>query len=957
MDSNNDKKTSAPIEGLSEAPNDIKKENAVICTPNDTEEKSDSFWDYDPYSKFSEMYPDDWERMMQRKSSEELKYDEERLCNELVLKCWIMDNPEKAKIWYTLFLNSRTDISAQDLDSFIKILGTDDIRERYLLSDKYCNFYTREAKADPWCQCHDGVYYHWKGWIEAYEEYQEFKSKAPQDWQRFVWSINAEDVMNAIDYDGLKMDEFIDYNYCRELGTYHAYELLKKWISDNKSLWEDIILNYKAGEKDDDTYLIQAWLDHFDRDDDFEVWKVKNPKLWWERRQWDGNRLSQEMVNLNMHYLDNSLFSLFWIKEYESTWNDWKEKNEKYWEECFETHKILLWYIYAESKWFTHQVKLEDEANEKFIKELTEQLIENGSSWEEIEEEINFFSSDSFYRKDWQYFAGIIFCDPREGIYCNEIEEHKQLVEKYYKELDENPEKKRFVEMYCSEEEKSLFFEAYYQYHHNEESPNRYADRKLGELWIETHQEQWYMWQHKFVWKKYYGNQVHYKICDYFDAWKRIHKEEWSLWVQEEFPKYKDMVKNVDIWYSWLADKDNAIIFENWAINNINDWEGAKDLARSYERRSICNSFGIDIEEYYDWRNRKTKEWDYWKDIIEEGLYIELFKKAGTPRTYTAEFELKLKIEELKYLASCGKSIFHDHLAIIEHNDKFGYINEQGNIVVDLQYDKVTDFKRGIAAVKINEYESKVYVEEMKRWFNCKYGGRWGIIDTNGKYLKQPQYDNLEFVNDDIILFSINGELDMDEHLVIGSKWGIMNYEMGIVTPARFSYLDLLDNGVVRASITEGEHRRWGLMTTEGKEITPFKYSYIFDSSSYYMLANINSAYVQTYKGDHWHFPKWDYCNGEWGYIDIYGNEVTSFESAYNEFDYKMRYPMTIDEECDDECYEENDSYDDELYTATSEDSHYSRYLGSYAQNEMGYSDEDIDTIFDGDPSAYWNID
>lgn len=35
----------------------------------------------------------------------------------------------------------------------------------------------------------------------------------------------------------------------------------------------------------------------------------------------------------------------------------------------------------------------------------------------------------------------------------------------------------------------------------------------------------------------------------------------------------------------------------------------------------------------------------------------------------------------------------------------------------------------------------------------------------------------------------------------------------------------------------------------------------------------------------------------------------------------------------------------------------YERYCGSYAQDEMGYSDDDIDTIFDGDPSAYWNID
>lgn len=39
------------------------------------------------------------------------------------------------------------------------------------------------------------------------------------------------------------------------------------------------------------------------------------------------------------------------------------------------------------------------------------------------------------------------------------------------------------------------------------------------------------------------------------------------------------------------------------------------------------------------------------------------------------------------------------------------------------------------------------------------------------------------------------------------------------------------------------------------------------------------------------------------------------------------------------------------------EESTYEKYGGSYAQDEMGYSDDDIDTIFDGDPMAYWNID
>ncbi|MBR8803432.1 transposase [Porphyromonas levii] len=35
----------------------------------------------------------------------------------------------------------------------------------------------------------------------------------------------------------------------------------------------------------------------------------------------------------------------------------------------------------------------------------------------------------------------------------------------------------------------------------------------------------------------------------------------------------------------------------------------------------------------------------------------------------------------------------------------------------------------------------------------------------------------------------------------------------------------------------------------------------------------------------------------------------------------------------------------------------YERYNGSYAQDVEGWSDQDIDDVFNGDPDAYWNID
>ena len=39
------------------------------------------------------------------------------------------------------------------------------------------------------------------------------------------------------------------------------------------------------------------------------------------------------------------------------------------------------------------------------------------------------------------------------------------------------------------------------------------------------------------------------------------------------------------------------------------------------------------------------------------------------------------------------------------------------------------------------------------------------------------------------------------------------------------------------------------------------------------------------------------------------------------------------------------------------ESRHYEEYAGSYARDVMGYSDEVINDVFEGDPDAYWNID
>lgn len=53
--------------------------------------------------------------------------------------------------------------------------------------------------------------------------------------------------------------------------------------------------------------------------------------------------------------------------------------------------------------------------------------------------------------------------------------------------------------------------------------------------------------------------------------------------------------------------------------------------------------------------------------------------------------------------------------------------------------------------------------------------------------------------------------------------------------------------------------------------------------------------------------------------------------------------------------YNEFDESDYDSYEM--EERTYERYNGSYAQDVEGWSDQDIDDVFDGNPDAYWNID
>ena len=96
----------------------------------------------------------------------------------------------------------------------------------------------------------------------------------------------------------------------------------------------------------------------------------------------------------------------------------------------------------------------------------------------------------------------------------------------------------------------------------------------------------------------------------------------------------------------------------------------------------------------------------------------------------------------------------------------------------------------------------------------------------------------------------------------------------------------------------------------------------------------------------------------------LYDDVIKQIKVAYpsfkmdNLFELRRIYNLNINTFDDSDCSDdEEDSYYNGSKTDWYDDPSYDRYSGSWAQDVEGYSDDDIDTIFDGDPSAYWNID
>ena len=191
---------------------------------------------------------------------------------------------------------------------------------------------------------------------------------------------------------------------------------------------------------------------------------------------------------------------------------------------------------------------------------------------------------------------------------------------------------------------------------------------------------------------------------------------------------------------------------------------------------------------------------------------------ATIPASSSPERFIFIRDNKFGYIDRHGKIIipaqfdraenFSDGLANVTIGQKCGFIDRNGKIVIPIQFDEygVGNFSEGLASVKI--------------------GGKEGFIDLKGNIVIPPQFryaanfkNGLANVEIDLPL---KGETEIDPNSANPNRFGYIDRHGKIVVPSRFVNPSDFSEGLAAVEIDVGKH---GFINTTGKVVIPFQFS------------------------------------------------------------------------------------------------------------------------------------
>ncbi len=204
---------------------------------------------------------------------------------------------------------------------------------------------------------------------------------------------------------------------------------------------------------------------------------------------------------------------------------------------------------------------------------------------------------------------------------------------------------------------------------------------------------------------------------------------------------------------------------------------------------------------------------------------------------------------------------------VMDKNDKIGFINETGKLVVPCKYYLFEGFENGysIVAISVTETESKwglmdstgketiALVYDYLDYFPAfkvvsytdKESFKAGLMDVNGKTIITPQYDALS-MGVGAGLWSVSKDY----------KFGAVNLKNQVIIPFKFNFIGTFSDDIKMAVAIGDVEGKYGVIDATGKTVIPYEYE----------DAYISSRFILASKG------------GKWGVLSKSGAVVIPFE-------------------------------------------------------------------------------
>ena len=265
--------------------------------------------------------------------------------------------------------------------------------------------------------------------------------------------------------------------------------------------------------------------------------------------------------------------------------------------------------------------------------------------------------------------------------------------------------------------------------------------------------------------------------------------------------------------------------------------------------------------------------------------------------------------------------------AFLERNGKCGVILDDGTLWIDTIFDKICKFRVYNSPYLVGLYAEVKSIDDYRSFIDYK-GLFYGVI---------PSYE-----------YNIAIKLLYENRYIVKNKdnmWGIVDGNNKVISDFRYTdYIRHPRSSLIYKTSAERFKDKDGYVLVslfDGEQLTCHYESISFNG--YIYKVQKNGKYGILNRDGHCLVPcEYDYIGPFVGNVFVIKNGIEGH--IENDVFVPNRQSGEISKSsCSDSFYQERPTY--------------SKYSGSYAQDEMGYSDDDIDTIFDGDPDAYWNID